>query len=127
MRSRRTVFMLAAGLIVLLIPSLLLPTSRPKSAINQENFDRIQVGMTEDEVEAILGGPPGNYTDRRYPMSYTGGSLLYRSWIGDGGVISIGGSRDQDDPNAPWRVSCTYFTPHRPEPFVDRVLDLLPW
>jgi hypothetical protein len=29
--------------------------------ISQENFDRITEGMSRAEVEAILGGPPGDY------------------------------------------------------------------
>jgi hypothetical protein len=33
--------------------------------INRRGFDRIQVGMSQGEVEAILGGPPGDYTKQR--------------------------------------------------------------
>jgi hypothetical protein len=45
----------AAGASVAVVIWLLLP--RP-SAINAENAAKIQQGMTLDEVEAILGGPP---------------------------------------------------------------------
>jgi hypothetical protein len=30
----------------------------PRPGINKQNFDRIEVGMTQAEVEAIFGGPP---------------------------------------------------------------------
>jgi hypothetical protein len=33
----------------------------PRSAITPENAARIQPGMTVEELEAILGCPPGNY------------------------------------------------------------------
>jgi len=32
----------------------------PRTAINQETYDRIEIGMTLAEVEAILGGPARN-------------------------------------------------------------------
>lgn len=34
----------------------------PKHRINQEGYEKIKVGMSQDEVEAILLVPPGNYT-----------------------------------------------------------------
>jgi hypothetical protein len=50
---------LLVTLAVLLVFALVLYSSWP-SSVTQENFDRIQVGMTEDEVKAILG-PPGDH------------------------------------------------------------------
>jgi len=32
-----------------------------KPSINRESYDRIQLGMTSQEVEKILGGPAGDY------------------------------------------------------------------
>jgi hypothetical protein len=49
---------LSAGLMVAVGSCLLSP--RP-SAITEENYGKIRVGMTLEEVEAILGGPAGNY------------------------------------------------------------------
>ncbi len=40
---------------------LALLVSRPASAVNRVNTDRIQAGMTRAEVEAIYGGPPGDH------------------------------------------------------------------
>jgi hypothetical protein len=36
--------------------------------LHRENFDRIEIGMTQAEVEELLGGPPGNYSPP-YPLS----------------------------------------------------------
>jgi hypothetical protein len=67
--------------------------------IDREHFDRIAVGMGQPDVEAIMGGPPGDYTDRHCVMSrkwfyfcpnaasYLGES--YEEWLGDGGVIVV--------------------------------------
>jgi hypothetical protein len=33
------------------------------AGVNRRSFDRIQTGMSQREVEAILGGPPGDYTE----------------------------------------------------------------
>jgi hypothetical protein len=58
-RRRLLLFGLAAGLIVLAVGTWLLwpqPT-----AITEENYGKIRVGMTREEVEAILGGPAGRY------------------------------------------------------------------
>ena|ERR1700730_13070060 len=37
----------------------------PRTAITRENAERIQVGMTVQEVEAILGGPARDETPKR--------------------------------------------------------------
>jgi outer membrane protein assembly factor BamE (lipoprotein component of BamABCDE complex) len=44
-----------AGSVVLAVASILLLRSR--SGVTEENFDRIEVGMSSEEVEAILGPP----------------------------------------------------------------------
>jgi hypothetical protein len=54
-RTRRLLlFAVPAGLAVALIAAWLL---WPRTAITRENAEKIQVGMTLAEVEAILGGP----------------------------------------------------------------------
>ncbi|MCI0742907.1 MAG: outer membrane protein assembly factor BamE [Gemmataceae bacterium] len=37
-------------------------TAGPRHRINKESFERIQEGMTEEEVESIIGVPAGDYT-----------------------------------------------------------------
>jgi outer membrane protein assembly factor BamE (lipoprotein component of BamABCDE complex) len=39
--------------------------------ITQENFDKIKLGMTENEVEALLGGPAGVYTFKAITGQYS--------------------------------------------------------
>lgn len=34
---------------------------RPTHRINRENCEQIEVGMMQQQVEALLGGPPGDY------------------------------------------------------------------
>ena len=45
---------LAAGLVVWLMP--------PRPGITRDNYERLRAAMTLAEVEAVLGGPPGNYS-----------------------------------------------------------------
>jgi hypothetical protein len=54
--------LLAAALVLFgaLLP-LVLPRHCP---VNRTACERIKEGMTQTEVEAILGGPPGDYTTR---------------------------------------------------------------
>jgi hypothetical protein len=69
------------------------------SHIDQEHCDRIRAGMTQAEVEAVLGGPSGDYTDARSVQSWQlyhmlGNSMLYRGWVykewlGDKGAIVV--------------------------------------
>jgi hypothetical protein len=65
MRRRR---LLLVGLVaaVLLAGGLFLRLAYPRHDISPEGYERIDVGMTLEEVEAILGGPPGDHTNGRY-------------------------------------------------------------
>lgn len=38
---------------------------RPTDPIGPRAFERIQLGMTEEEVEAVIGLPAGKHTERR--------------------------------------------------------------
>jgi hypothetical protein len=57
---RRKLFGALAGLAILVAAGALVLWPRP-DRITQENFDRIRAGMSRAEVEAVLGGPPGDY------------------------------------------------------------------
>src|SRR5437588_8501223 len=61
-RRRRRLFIAAGILVCLLLGAgvALLLWPRP-TAITEENYDRIRVGMTLKDVEALLDGPPGRY------------------------------------------------------------------
>ena len=69
-----------------------LATSGP--GIARERFDAIEVGMREQTVEALLGGPPDNYTttgplliDEAYFDHYRPGET--KEWVWDDGVVLV--------------------------------------
>lgn len=89
-------------LLVGFLLSLLLPRHCP---VNWVACKRIEVGMTQAEVEAILGGPPGDYRTRQGKARmgvgaiemYTGRAVgpYWKShrkewWLGDEGDIKVG-------------------------------------
>src|SRR5215471_8048203 len=60
--------------------------------INRESFEKIQVGMTQSDVESLLGVPPGDYSTREYtfleppwPLS----KIWEFQWIGNDGRIRV--------------------------------------
>ena len=67
----------------------------PRHRINPESFEKIQVGMTLEEVEAILGVPPGDYATKQHVYDLWGGDgvvlgLRHRiGWVGDEGAIHV--------------------------------------
>ena len=65
-------------------------------SITQANYYRIRQGMRQEEVEAILGGPPGTYTVGSYdyqwiittePSDWPSGRL--EGWYGTEGAVVI--------------------------------------
>jgi hypothetical protein len=58
---RRTLLVVLAGLAVVVAAGVVVLWPRSVSRITRENCDRIRVGMSRADVEAILG-PPGDYT-----------------------------------------------------------------
>src|SRR5262249_14959883 len=67
-----------------------------KPAFTEELSAKIKPGMTEQEVEAIVGCPPGDYTTRPYddPPTLRGAfflskSVIHRVWISDSGRIAV--------------------------------------
>jgi hypothetical protein len=67
------------------------PTGNPR--ITRENFERIKQGMRQEEVEAILEGPPGDYQTvpavALLPPLLPHRGLKQPAWKGDGGVIWV--------------------------------------
>jgi hypothetical protein len=61
--------------------------------INGEGFDQITAGMTQREVEEILGGPPGDYTEYRevsWPVqTVLEDGLWFKSWVSDDGWFEV--------------------------------------
>ena len=61
---------LLAALLLLAGGALLVWVNIPRHHINQEGFEKIQVGMTWGEVEEILGVPPGDYGQGKRSTGY---------------------------------------------------------
>lgn len=83
--------------------------SRP--GINKQNFDRIEIGMTRAEVEAIFGGPPswkpvGNRAE----------------WANDGAYDCATIDFDEDG-----QVMRTAWQDLDERTLVEKLLDCLPW
>jgi hypothetical protein len=60
MQKRKRLGVLAAGVMVLVCVAAFVFWPRPLR-VTAENYNRIKAGMTRAEVEATLGGPPGDY------------------------------------------------------------------
>lgn len=93
-----TLSVLLLGLGVLL--TLTAAATRPQRFINWDAFGRIAIGMTAEEVQAILGLPPGDHSVFRFPPVVevedswpepTDGSspVQARWWQSDAGVILV--------------------------------------
>jgi len=74
MSRRRAIYCGSALAFVLAGLTSLWLWTRETVHITRENFERIQIGMTQKDVEEILGGPPGDYRQRK-SIEYEG-----RSW-----------------------------------------------
>src|SRR5882724_7005306 len=55
--SLRNLLLLSSALVILICIAVALPLRQKE--ISQSTFERVQLGMTEEEVTATLGGPPG--------------------------------------------------------------------
>jgi hypothetical protein len=84
-----------------LIPRFLAPTHR----INRESYDFLRGGMTEEEVEEILGVPAGNYntvhvsefpclSGLQLPKPKVCGQItavtVWKEWKGNDAIVEIG-------------------------------------
>jgi hypothetical protein len=64
--------------------------------IDQEHCGLVHEGMNQGEVEAVLGGPPGNFRTKAvvYARMTTGsagyGTARTETWEADGGMIEVG-------------------------------------
>jgi transcriptional regulator with XRE-family HTH domain len=67
----------------------------PGRFIDQEHCARIKKGMTQEEVEAILGVPPGVYTKKQLfffdmrSFSMLGAGERVATWTGDQGLVDV--------------------------------------
>jgi hypothetical protein len=65
----------------------------PGRFIDREHSTRIKKGMTQEEVEAIFGGPPGYYTKKKIVAlglhPWNPGRERLERWTGDEGVAEV--------------------------------------
>jgi hypothetical protein len=64
-----------------------------RSGISPANFEKIQTGMTREQVEAILGGPPRWEVSAKRPSDQhpycLADAFSPAEWWGRGGVITV--------------------------------------
>lgn len=96
--------------------------------IDQEHCARIWLGMSQAEVEAILGGPPGDFTAGR--VTYIGGGdyahpplrgpepvLRWEQWSGNAGRAQVG----FDEQGAVWGWRFQYGLPQQPPSLAEQI------
>ncbi|HKA55663.1 MAG TPA: hypothetical protein VKJ47_18580 [Candidatus Binatia bacterium] len=83
----------AAVVVVFLLPVVII--NLPRSRINAVNCAKIKRGMTEQEVERLLGAPAGDLTGKGR-VFLTGGETRalyprsdFKYWMDDDGVIEV--------------------------------------
>jgi hypothetical protein len=99
MRMTRRRLLLLALPVALGCSAALLWVVWPHTAITPDNAAKIKRGMTLAEVEAILGGPPGNYASNYTGLGTgyagPGGALIVfdvqerTTWAGDDGMLTV--------------------------------------
>jgi hypothetical protein len=100
MTRTRLLIVLGAGLTGLIAAVGLCCVVPPAAGITKENCARIKLGMRADEVEAVLGWPPGLYIDWRLVDPHPSGSYEDDTvlWQDNGPgrqvvLVSFGGDR----------------------------------
>jgi hypothetical protein len=89
---KRTCCSVAAVLLAVMafLSPLLLLRSSP---VTRQAFDRIAERMSRKQVEAVLGGPPGDYRTGPDPslpeLLISSGPCISEEWIGDEGTVRI--------------------------------------
>jgi outer membrane protein assembly factor BamE (lipoprotein component of BamABCDE complex) len=87
MRRRRVI----AGLVVLAIVTVAAVALWPRGPRPcRATFEQVREGMTNDEVCATVGGPPGSYTDAFYYVEIdSDAERLPSMWCADDAVLAV--------------------------------------
>jgi hypothetical protein len=69
----------------------LLPQLYPTCAVTRENFQKIERGMTRQQIEALLGGQEGDYSGGRCESNgfYFGPAGGLHEWVGTDVAIRV--------------------------------------
>ncbi len=94
--SRRILCISTVSLVAVVVGAWLL---MPRSRINLESFKLIKEGMSRKEIEALLGGPSGDYTNWPHPkrinqlvaLALQGNEedFVQHIWLGEEGVVKV--------------------------------------
>jgi len=88
--------------LALLLVGVLMPLVVPRHCpVNRRAFERVEVGMTQAEVQAILGGPPGDYRTRPGPAPCCFHNSTFwhdEQWFGDEGNVVVLYDRRKPNP-----------------------------
>jgi hypothetical protein len=81
------------AILCILLATLVGPTVAAARRPSKSAFQQIRIGMTRDEVIAIIGAPPGDYrSDDRIDFIYSGNLALVieaESWYCDEAAIAV--------------------------------------
>jgi hypothetical protein len=62
--------------------------------INSRSVGQIHLSMHQEDVESLLGGPPGDYSSGIHDITYPGEPALvgvvFKEWRSDEGIIRVG-------------------------------------
>ncbi len=100
MRRRQVLIVAGVALVVFAVASAVPYHARCQRlarsrSIDREHYDRIQLGMSRAEVEAVLGGPPGDFATEDVSYGVTDSDLAiftagpYEYWAGDDGDVWV--------------------------------------
>jgi hypothetical protein len=91
MRNRRLLWCLGAGVLLLAAGAVLWVVVRVlPDRVTPENYYRIKVGMTEREVEAILGGPADAEASGAFVPPLPPPTVAWmKFWVGERWVVIV--------------------------------------
>jgi hypothetical protein len=115
--------------LALLLVGTLLPLVVPRHCpVNRAAFERVKEGMTQAEVEEILGGPPGDYRTRPHGTNiylsrmFSGLDPIIEDWEGDEGSVAV-----EYEPGADGRERVTKTHFEEAAPYSPGLLELALW
>lgn len=87
----RLAFLAALSIALLVGGTLALRTEVKRCRVTPENHKKIVVGMKREQVEKLLGGPPGDYSSGPsvYSASHIWWSESDSKWVGDECMIVV--------------------------------------
>jgi hypothetical protein len=128
-RARWAVFLVAIGTSLILAGLALLSAQTARIRFTEQQVNAIQPGvMREEQVVALMGMPPGDYSTRPHPKLPvdvgSGPPCYYRDWISDDGCLRV---LFRSDPNAKGMVAMKAFFDWQRPTAIQQGLSWLRW